>query len=258
LVDVCGDVDLEVLDLECLDRWRATFGEDWSPWTISGYLQAVRTFCRWCLRREYLERNVANELDRVRLPAKEPANISEGDLEAMLAACENDRDYVLVLVLASSGCRVGGLVGLKWSGVDLDAGTLHVVEKFDALNTYYLVDAVVDELREWQAVSESDYVFPSLVTGKPLKRSGIYQALKRLAKKAEIQGPWNPHAFRHRKARKLIENGADLETVAELLNHSDIAVTAQFYVRWSRREVQRRHSKFSRQSFPGMQKERDS
>jgi integrase/recombinase XerD len=258
LVEVCGDVELEELDLECLDRWRARFGDDWSPYTVAGHLQACRTFCRWCVKRRYLSRNVAGDLDEVRLPAREPANISEDDLEALLGACENQRDYVLLLVLASSGCRVGGLVGLTWSDVDLEAGVLQVVEKFDALNTYYLVDVVVDELREWRDASESEYVFPSLVSGQPLTRSGIYQVLKRLAETADIEGPWNPHAFRHRKARRLIENGADLETVSELLNHSDIAVTAQFYVRWSRREVQQRHGKFSRQEFPGMQRERDS
>ena len=69
--------------------------------------------------------------------------------------------------------------------------------------------------------------------------------LKRLAKRAGVNGRFNPHAFRHGWARGALKNGADLGTVSQILGHSSIQVTAEFYARWADEELAQRHQKFS-------------
>jgi site-specific recombinase XerD len=78
-----------------------------------------------------------------------------------------------------------------------------------------------------------------------LKASGVYQVLERTARRGGVRGRWNPHAFRHGFARGLLDNGADLATVSQLMGHSDVSITVRFYARWSDEELHRKHARFT-------------
>ncbi len=69
--------------------------------------------------------------------------------------------------------------------------------------------------------------------------------LERTAQRAQLRGRFNPHAFRHAFARDMLDNGADLATVSQLLGHRSIETTARFYARWSDEELHRKHQRFS-------------
>lgn len=268
LLDACPDALVEAVTPEMLDAWRAALAgreryagtpsrlksnRGLSVYSLHGHIRAVRTFFKFCQRRGYIVVNPALDLRCPRLPAEPPKHITDDDVDRLLvAAGDNLRDYALVLVLASTGCRVGGLAGLERSAVDLKTGVIECFEKFDCVNAYYLSEQPLDVLRRWMAVCEGVAVFPNVRTGEALTENGIYQVLKRLAEKAGIAGRWNPHSFRHRKARELLENGASLEIVAEILHHKDISTTARNYGRWTKREVQEKHKRFSRKRFPDM------
>ena len=75
--------------------------------------------------------------------------------------------------------------------------------------------------------------------------SGLNQALKRLARRAGVTGRCNPHSFRHGFARSFLQSGGDLATVAQILGHSSIRVTGDFYSAWSDKELAERHDQFS-------------
>jgi len=269
LVEKYGQLDITEVKPEHLDRWRAGLASrqtryddhptrpsvntrGLSAHTLHGHVRAARSFFRFCFRRGYVERNPATDLAFPPLPNQPPKHITDEDIDRLLAAAEgNPRDYALVITLANSGCRIGGLKWLKWDDVDLDAGAFEVREKFNCVNEYYLVGDARAALRDWREECGCEVVFPNSRTGKQLSYHGLYLVVKRLARKAGIEKRWNPHSFRHHKARELLDNGASLETVAEILHHKDVGTTAMFYARWTRQEVKKKHDRFSRQRYPG-------
>jgi len=265
LVEFTGDVEVEELTISDLRRWRLSLIERdgrWqdhptrpeqagglSPWTVRGYVRAVRAFCNWCVREGLL---VSSPAARLRLPPKPqnpPKAVSEDDVEAMLEVA-GVRDRAIVCVLAATGCRVGGLCDLRLCDLELghQPARAMVREKGRGGKKSRLVffgPQTVSALRAWIAIRPEvgdDHIF--LGQRGPLTEGGIYQVLRRLAKKAGIHGRSNPHAFRHAFARGALENDADLGTVSQLLGHSSIGVTNEFYGRWSVEELGRRSERY--------------
>jgi integrase len=77
-----------------------------------------------------------------------------------------------------------------------------------------------------------------------LSVSGVYRLLESLAKKGKVEGRFNPHAFRHGLARRLLKHQADMGTVSQLLGHEDIETTHLFYARWRPDELTDRYNQF--------------
>jgi integrase len=267
LVEFVGDVEIEELSISDLRRWRAMLVERngrWkdhptrpaekgglSTWTVRGYLRAVRAFCNWLVREGLM---VSSPAARLRLPPRPqnpPKAVSPDDVLRMLEVADV-RDRAIVSVLAATGCRVGGLCDLRLSDLELEhePARAMVREKGRGGKKARLVffgPQTVGALRKWLEIrpdhdSEEDHVF--LGQRGPLTEAGVYQVLRRLAKKAKIGGRFNPHAFRHAFARGALENGADLGTVSQLLGHSGIGVTNEFYGRWSVDELGRRSERY--------------
>jgi len=266
LVEFTCDVEIEELTISILRRWRASLLQRdgrWSdhptrpekegglsPWTVRGYMRAVRAFCNWCVREGLL---ISSPAARLRLPPKPqnpPKAVSPEDVVSMLEVADV-RDRAIVCVLAATGCRVGGLCDLRLSDLELEhqPARAMVREKGRGGKKARLVffgPQTVASLRAWIVIRPDnggdDHVF--LGQRGPLTEGGVYQILRRLAKKAGIKGRFNPHAFRHAFARGALENGADLGTVSQLLGHSGIGVTNEFYARWSVEELGKRSEKY--------------
>ena len=245
-----GDLDIEDITVEHLENYRASLSHNHnlSAYTIHGHCRATRALWKWLQKRGYIDRNIALDVALPRLPSNPPKHITSDDISRLLATATTARDRAMILVLASSGCRCGGIASLTRDDIDLDRGVIVCHEKFDRSNTYYLTDEAVSALRVWFAENSSPHVWPSTKGGK-LTASGIYQIIKRIATRAGIEGRWNPHSFRHHKARELLENGASLADVANILNHRDTTVTARFYARWTTEEVHQRFRQFSTQAY---------
>jgi site-specific recombinase XerD len=261
-----GDVDIEEVSVSDLRRWRKGLvkkDKRWvnhptkpaksgglSPWTIRGHVRACRRFFRWLVEDGILEVSPAQ---RLRLPAKPPSDpkaITAADVEAMYEGAENTRDRAIISFLADTGCRVGGLCGVKLCDVDLDAEPVHVVVREKSAGglrprAVYLGARGRADLEAWleERDDASDYVFVSQ-RGGPLTTGGLYQVLKRLARKAGVEGRYNPHAFRHAFVRGALDNGADLGTVSQLAGHSSVMVTGDIYGRWADQELAERHTRY--------------
>ena len=158
------------------------------------------------------------------------------------------RHRALLLFLADTGCRVGGLVGLGQSDVDCDAGTAMVTEKGGKSRLVMFTRPTAGALRRYlrQRDTLSKWVFPNLKTGHKMLASSVNHIIERIAERAGgVQGPHNPHAFRHAFAREYILNGGDMGTLSDILGHSDISVTKQYYSRFSVAELQKKHKRYS-------------
>lgn len=216
-----------------------------SPTTSYMIVVAWRRLFNWCAQRGLLRSSPAAQLRKPPLPDQPPKALTRADLIRMLNASRcNPRDHAIICFLADTGCRVGGLAGLRIGDLELDRGRAVVHEKGlggqRKSRTVHMVRRTSNALRAWLDVRE--------LPGRSvfgLKPSGVYQVLERTARRGGVRGRWNPHSFRHGFARGLLDNGADLATVSALMGHSDVSITVRFYARWSDEELHRKHARFS-------------
>lgn len=268
LVALFGGVEISDITITDLRRWRAelverqtrwadhptrpTANNGLSPHTVHGYVRATRRFFAWLEEEQIIERNPARRLKLPALPDAEPKYIARQDLEKIVAAAKasSKRDYALVCFLADTGCRLAGVTGLRLGDLNIRGLRATVWEKGRGGNgrarAVFFTQRTADALLAYLAVrpaSDSDRVW--LGQRGPLHESGIYQVLKRLAKRAGIEGRWNPHSFRHGWAHCALESGADLGTVCQVLGHRDINTTHDHYGRWADGPLAERARRFS-------------
>lgn len=223
--------------------WQALAART-SPTTSYMIIVAWRRLFNWCVQRGLLRASPAAQLRKPHLPDEPPKALTRADLIRMLnASRSNPRDYAIICFLADTGCRSGGLVGLRIGDLELERGRAVVHEKGlggqRKSRTVHMVRRTVDALRAWLEVRD--------LPGRSvfgLKASGVYQVMERTAQRGGVRGRWNPHAFRHGFARGMLDNGADLATVSQLMGHSDVSITVMFYARWCDEELHRKHTRF--------------
>lgn len=268
LLDYLGNVALDRIGTDELRGWRISLeglrsastrnaGKKLSVYTIHRHVRIARRFFKWLVDENCLNHSPAMRLEFPRLPKNEPPKaVATLDFERMLDTARTEasesptidsiRDYAILRFLAETGCRVGGLVRLTFDDIDLDNLEATLREKGEKVRMASFGKQTAAALRAWYVMRKRQKHGTVVFIGKrgPLGASGIYQILKRLAGRAGVEGRFNPHAFRHALARRLLTNRADLGTVAEILGHADVTTTHQFYARWSREEVKERHKKF--------------
>lgn len=268
LLAYLGNVAIDRISTDDLRGWRIGLeklksastrnrGKKLSVYTLHRHVRIIRRFFKWLADEGHLDHSPAARLEFPRLPKNEPPKaVSSLDFERMLETAGREaaesptvdtlRDYAIVRFLAETGCRVGGLVRLTFDDIDLDNQEATLREKGEKVRMASFGKQTAAALRAWYVVRQRQKHGTAVFVGKrgPLGASGIYQILKRLAERAGVEGRFNPHAFRHALARRLLTNKADLGTVAEILGHADVSTTHQFYARWSKEEVKERHKKF--------------
>jgi len=224
--------------------------------SVRGHLRAMRRLFGWYWRENDLP-PASNPMLRIRMPRRrqaEPKAIDLMDLRKLIECCGDDqvgkRNRALLLFLADTGARAGGVMGLTWTNVMIERGRAIVTEKGDRARVVPFTEYTGQALTDWRAVcpNKAEFVFCSLGTTAPGRRmsmSGLAQLLKRLAKRAGVTGRVNPHSFRHGFAREYLANGGDLGTLSQLMGHSDVSVTVASYAVFRDSELAVLHEKFS-------------
>jgi site-specific recombinase XerD len=249
LADMAGflgdHMDIGRVTIHDLREWRAGLsGRGYSDHTLHGYVRAARHFFRWLEDEEILDHDPAHRLELPRLPKGGVRGIPHDDLVKILAAASGSpRDLALCWFLYSTGCRVGGLCDLRLGDLCLDAGRAYVREKNKKARTVFLVPQAIEAMRAYLAVRPAkpdDHVFLGL--RGPLLTGGVYQVLERLASAAGVEHGWNPHAWRHTRAREF-QAELGLGIVSQLMGHASEQITADIYGRLSDDELQRLFSR---------------
>lgn len=257
-----GDVELASITPDQLRHWRNKIHrKKLSVYTKHRNIRAVRRFFNWCIEEDYLDKSPARKLEPPTLPKGEPPKaITDVDMKKILRAAWNSsaRDRAVVWLLAESGCRVGGLVGLRLEDVNLAEHWALVREKGQITRTIAFGEASAKAIQTYLEEERPLYVEGGTHRQK-VKRlddrlflgnrgnltvSGVYRLLERLAHESGVEGRFNPHAFRHALARRLLKNRADMGTVSTILGHSDMETTHQFYARWADFELLERHREY--------------
>jgi integrase/recombinase XerD len=229
---------LASVTLEELERYTAQLRADGlAATTIARRTAAARSFFRHL---QLLGTRTDNPAAAVSLPRRGkplPKTLSAGEAERLIDAAKGTqprdlRDQALVELLYGAGLRVSEAVGLDRTGVDLDDRFVRVIGKGDKERVVPVGRHAAEALRRYLSRGRP-YLDrrhrPELflnARGGPLTRSGAFLILRRLAEKAGLDPTRvHPHILRHSFATHLLEGGADLRSVQEMLGHADLATT---------------------------------
>jgi integrase/recombinase XerD len=208
-----------------------------APSSIARRAAAARSFYRHLVALGLRTDNPAADVDLPRRRKRLPRSLSPGEVERLIEAANGVapralRDRALVELLYGAGLRVGEAVSLERGGVDLDARLVRCVGKGDKERVVPLGSEAVEAVRRYLARGRPHLDRrhrPELflnAQGGPLTRAGAFLILRRLAAKAGLDpARIHPHLLRHSFATHLLEGGADLRSVQEMLGHADLGTT---------------------------------
>jgi integrase/recombinase XerD len=223
--------------------------------SIRRNVSAVRTYFAYLLAEGHV---VADPTDRVELPRawrRLPDVLSRADVAKILDAPDPMdrffwRDKAMLEFAYASGVRVGELITLKVRDVDLQEGLALVLgkgakERLVPVGRQALQALIVylREIRPVLAGNRAEGVVFLNARGSPLSRMGVWKILQKQVRRAGVRKRVTPHTFRHSFATHLLEGGADLASVQEMLGHADIATT-QIYTHVEREYLRDVHRRF--------------
>jgi integrase/recombinase XerD len=223
---------------EDLERWVAELrAAGLSPATIARRIASIRSLFRHLVLVGAVSQNPAAELELPRRIRRLPRTLSPGEAERLIEAAAGTtpralRDRALVELLYGAGLRVSEAVSLDKAGVDLDQRLVRTVGKGGKERVVPVGRQAVEALRRYLARGRP-YLDrrhrPELflnAQGGGLTRAGAFLILRRLAAKAGLEPERiHPHLLRHSFATHLLEGGADLRSVQEMLGHADLSTT---------------------------------
>ena len=199
-------------------------------------LSSLRSFFNWCIEEGDLKDNPCDRIDAPKLGKYLPAVLSVEEVDAImesvdLKASSGLRDRAILEVLYGCGLRVSECTGLLLSHVHLDEGYVDVIGKGNKQRIIPLGEMAAEAVRNYLPVrpepsarAYEDVLFLNHF-GRPLSRVSIFNLVKERAMAAGIHKEISPHTFRHSFATHLIEGGADLRIVQEMLGHESILTT---------------------------------
>ncbi len=226
-----------------------------SPSSIRRQISAMRTYFRFLVGEGYLARDPTAKLNTPKSWRRLPEVLSLAEVEALLSSPSVDdplgwRDRALLEIGYGAGLRVSELVGLRDSDIWFDQGLVRVIgkgnkERLVPIGRRALGAAAVysREIRPALDQGSSQGRFLLNRRGRPLSRVGAWGIIKRLAKRAGIAKRVTPHTLRHTFATHLLERGADLRAVQEMLGHADLSTT-QIYTHVDREYLRTVHQKY--------------
>ena len=215
--------------------------------SIARYTATLRGFFAFLVAEGLRADDPTQYLDTPKVEKSLPHVLSEEVMEKLLAAEPRDdlsiRNLAMLEVLYGSGLRVSELINLKVAEVSLDIGYLRCMGKGGKERIVPLSDPAVDALRVY-LVGARERLRKNLGTdilflnnkGRKLTRQGFWLILKEWAKMQGVDVDIYPHMLRHTFATHLVDHGADLRSVQELLGHADISTT-QIYTHVSRKKL---------------------
>jgi integrase/recombinase XerD len=227
-----------------------------SPGSQARIISGIRQFYKYCLIEQICRTDPTTLLEAPKLKRALPDVLSYDEIETMLAQLdlskpEGGRNKAILETMYSCGLRVSEVVNLKISQLYLDVGFIRVTGKGDkerlvpigSSATKYIL-LYKDQIRCHIPVKpgKEDFLFLNR-RGSPLTRVMIFIMIKDLAKKASIMKTISPHTFRHSFATHLVEGGADLRAVQEMLGHESITTT-EIYTHLDREFLRKTLEKF--------------
>ena len=223
-------------DLQGFIKWIAELGMTQA--SQARIISGIRSFYKYCLLEDIAKADPTTLLEAPKLKRSLPDVLSFDEIESLLAEIdmstpEGNRNKAILETMYSCGLRVSEVVNLKLSQLYLDVGFIRVVGKGNKERLVPIGSSAIKYITLYRShirmhlpvqAGEEDILFLNR-RGKRLTRVMIFLIIKDLVKKAGIQKTISPHTFRHSFATHLVEGGADLRAVQEMLGHESITTT---------------------------------
>lgn len=230
--------------------------QDHASSSVIRMISTLRQFHQFLRQEQYIQVDPMLHIDSPKKQRPLPRVLTLNEVELLLQTPDVDtplgiRDRALLEVMYATGMRVSELIKIKFDELHLDLGFVKTVgkggkERIVPLGKHaiYWVESYLKYGRPKLAQEKyrNDYLFLNHY-GRPLTRQGVWKNVQKIVKTAGINKEVTPHTLRHSFATHLVENGADLRVVQELLGHSDISTT-QIYTHISKKrmsEVYQKH-----------------
>ncbi len=221
--------------------------------TISRNIASIKAFFHYLFKMGLVKEDSAESLKAPKIEKKMPEILTTDEVNRLLDqpkgnAPKDLRDRAMLELLYATGIRVSELIALKMSDVNFQVGYIvcrdahkERIVPFGTPAKRALTDYVKNARGLMLADQNSDVLFTNC-SGKPMSRQGFWKLVKYYARKAGITADITPHTLRHSFAAHLVENGADLRSVQEMLGHSDISTT-QIYANMTQNKLREVYAK---------------
>ena len=227
----------------------------------SRIISGLKSFFGYLIFEKYRETNPLELIEAPKIGRKLPDTISVQEIDMLIAAIDlgkpqGERNRAMLETLYGCGLRVSELISLKISDLFFKEGFIKVTGKGNkerfvpiAENTQKFISIYKDQVRVHQKMQKQfmDTLFLNR-NGKQLTRAMIFTLVKQLAQKAGIQKNISPHTFRHSFATHLLENGANLRAIQQMLGHESITTT-EIYMHLDRSHLREVIEKFHPRRF---------
>jgi integrase/recombinase XerD len=226
------------IEKETLQEFIYTIAKEVNPRSQSRIISGLKGFFNYLVFEEYRTTNPLDLIESPKIGRKLPDTLSIEEIDAIISAIDlskpqGERNRAIIEVLYGCGLRVSELINLKISDLFFDEGFIKVTgkgnkQRFVPISslTIKFIDIYRNEIRVHQIIKPNaqDTLFLNR-RGNGLTRAMIFHIVKELTEKAGIHKKISPHTFRHSFATHLLENGADLRAIQQMLGHESITTT---------------------------------
>lgn len=221
--------------------------------TVSRNIASLKAFYHYMVQEGLVEEDISDKLKAPKIEKKAPEIMSPDEVVRLLeqpsgSSPKEIRDKAMLELLYATGIRVTELITLNLSDVNMQMSFILCRDRnkeriipFGAAAKNALA-RYLDGTREEMLENKKSEVLFANCSGQPMSRQGFWKLIKHYAKKADIQADITPHTLRHSFAAHLVENGADLRSVQEMLGHSDISTT-QIYANLNHNHIREVYAK---------------
>lgn len=222
--------------------------------SISRACAAIRSFYRFLFHENYIDDDPTLNIESPKLEKRLPRVLTVSEVETLLSQPKSNdpwelRDRAMLELLYSTGIRVSELISLTCEDIKLEMGFLRCIGKgskerivpVGKIATFYVKKYIQEARNKFLKKNNTDILFLNRY-GEGLTRQGFWKIIKKYSKKAGIKKEITPHTLRHSFATHLLENGADLRSVQEMLGHADISTT-QIYTHLTKSKMKEIYDK---------------
>ena len=226
---------------------------NFSAATVSRNIACIKSFYHYLTKEGIVSKDISENLKAPKVEKKMPEILTTQEVFRLLEQPKGDqpkeiRDKAMLELLYATGIRVTELITLRTDDLNLHLGYINCKDAHKE-RTIPIGNAAKEALKKYIEVARepmladiNDKTLFVNCSGEPMSRQGFWKLIKYYAKKAGIEADITPHTLRHSFAAHLVENGADLRSVQEMLGHSDISTT-QIYANMSHSRIREVYAK---------------
>lgn len=231
---------------------RKDYGKKISPTTIANYVRNIKVFFSYLYEEQVIRTNPMKDVKNVKPERKVKVMLEDNELKQFFRAFDvtkfdQYRDWIIARLIFDTGARIGELLEIVPSDIDLRANALLLRKTKNGKQRFvYFSDKTRRNLKSWldykDRYTNCDYVFPTIHNTK-VRIEGVERSFRLRSKDVGLQV--SPHLLRNNFAKRYLINGGDLATLSRLLGHASIEITSQIYLDFADKEVAKKYQRHS-------------